>query len=69
MSNVTYTVPNINCEHCVHTIKMEIGEIAGVKNVEGDPVKKQVTIQYDPPATEEQIVSILKEINYPPQVE
>jgi copper chaperone len=68
MSNITYTIPNINCSHCVHTIKMEIGEIAGVKSVDGDPTSKKVTISYEPPATEEKIISVLKEINYAPQV-
>jgi copper chaperone len=67
MSNITYTIPNINCNHCVHTIKMEISEIAGVKNVDGDPTSKKVTISYEPPATEEKIISALKEINYAPQ--
>lgn len=67
MSTVIYNIPNINCNHCVHTIQMEISEIAGVKSVEGDPSQKQVTISFDEPATEEQIVTALNEINYPPQ--
>jgi copper chaperone len=68
MSNLVYTIPNINCNHCVHTIKMEISEIAGIKSVDGDPTTKQITISYEPPATEEKIISVLKDINYAPQV-
>jgi copper chaperone len=67
MSRVEYFIPNISCGHCVHTIKMEVGEVAGVSSVEASQDTKQVIIEFDPPATEEQIESVLVEINYPPQ--
>jgi copper chaperone CopZ len=51
--------------HCVHTIKTEVSELAGVKSVEADPKSKQATIVYDAPATEEVIKKLLAEINYP----
>jgi copper chaperone CopZ len=47
------------------TIKNELGEIAGVSRVDGDPARKEITVDWDSPATPEQIVSALKEINYP----
>ena len=65
MNTVSYTIPAINCGHCVHTIKMELSDLDGVKSVEGDPAAKTVTVEYDLPATEETIKSMLKEINYP----
>jgi copper chaperone CopZ len=65
MSTVTYTIPNISCGHCVHTIKSEVGELPGVKAVEADMMGKMATITFEPPATEEQIKSLLAEINYP----
>ncbi|MFP3998389.1 MAG: heavy-metal-associated domain-containing protein [Desulfobacterales bacterium] len=58
-------VPNISCNHCVMTIKNELSEISGVKSVEGDVDKKQVTVEYDSPANLDQILGKLKEINYP----
>jgi copper chaperone len=67
MSKVEFFVPNISCGHCVHTIKMEVGEVAGVRSVEASQETKKVVIEFDPPATEEQIESVLIEINYPPQ--
>ena len=67
MSRVEYYVPNISCGHCVHTIQMELGELAGVSNVNASQNSKNVVIEFDPPATEEQIESVLIEINYPPQ--
>jgi copper chaperone CopZ len=51
--------------HCVHTIKTEVGELAGVKSVEADPTTKQATIMFDAPATEMVIKKLLAEINYP----
>lgn len=65
MKNVTYTIPNISCGHCVHTIQMEVGELAGVQSVVADQNLKTVTIGFDDPATENQIKSLLQEINYP----
>jgi copper chaperone len=66
MNTVTYTVPNISCMHCVHTIKTEVGEMEGVQSVEANPETKQVVVVFDSPASEEQIVALLKEINYAP---
>ncbi|BCY19170.1 hypothetical protein hrd7_30190 [Leptolinea sp. HRD-7] len=65
MTTVTYSIPAINCGHCVHTIKMELSDLDGVKSVEGDPAAKTVTVEYDAPATDETIRSLLNEINYP----
>jgi hypothetical protein len=44
---------------------MEVSELAGVIEVEADAEKKQAIIVFEPPATEEQIQSLLTEINYP----
>lgn len=66
MKTVTYTIPNISCMHCVHTIKTEVAEMEGVQAVEANPETKKATITFDLPATEEKIVQILKDINYPP---
>lgn len=65
MTKVTYSIPNISCNHCVHTIKMEVSELTGVINVDADADNHQATILFEPPATEEQIKSLLVEINYP----
>jgi copper chaperone len=64
-TTVTYTIPNISCGHCVHTIKSELSELEGVKVVETDQASKQATITYESPATEDGIKALLAEINYP----
>ena len=65
MQTVKYSVPSISCNHCVHTIKTELGELNGVKSVEADASTKQVVVQYDDPATQQGIEELLAEINYP----
>ena len=66
MKSVTYTIPNISCMHCVHTIKTEVSDLEGVKSVEANAESKQAVVIFDAPATEEKIAELLKEINYPP---
>ncbi len=67
MKTVTYTIPNISCNHCVHTIKTELSDLAGVEAVDANVAAKQATIKFDAPATEEKIKETLAEINYPAQ--
>ncbi|HEY47907.1 MAG: heavy metal transporter [Anaerolineae bacterium SM23_ 63] len=66
MTTITYNVPSISCGHCVHTIQMELGDIIGVSKVQAYQENRQVTVEFEPPATEEQIEATLMEINYPP---
>ncbi len=65
MKTITYTIPNISCHHCVHTITMELSELPGVKSVKGEVDAKQITVTYEAPATLDQIENTLSEIDYP----
>jgi copper chaperone len=65
MEKATLVVQKINCGHCVMAIKRELEELEGIKKVEGDPESKEVRVEWDAPATLEQIKSTLREINYP----
>lgn len=65
MSTVTYSIPNISCGHCVHTIQNEVSELAGVQSVQADLDSKKVVIDFIDPATEEKIRALLAEISYP----
>jgi copper chaperone len=64
-AKVTYSIPNIHCEHCVHTIQSELIELAGVKAVKADQNLHNATIEFEPPADEQQIKELLASINYP----
>ena len=66
MKSVTYSIPNISCNHCVHTINTEVSDVAGVQSVEANADTKTAVVVFDTPATEEQIVAVLREINYAP---
>ena len=66
MQSKTFTVPNISCGHCVHTVQMEVGDIAGVRSVKAEQDSKQVVVEWGEPATWEQIEALLVEINYAP---
>ncbi len=66
MSTVSFEVPGISCGHCIHTIQTEVGELEGVKSVEASQSDKRVTVEFEPPATEEKIIGLLTEINYAP---
>lgn len=65
MEAKTLSVPNISCGHCVMAIQRELNDLEGVSKVIGDPDKKQVTVEWEPPATLDQIKATLEEINYP----
>jgi copper chaperone len=65
MEKKLFSIPNINCGHCVMAIKNELGDIKGVSKIEGDPARKEITVEWDAPATLDKIKSTLKEINYP----
>jgi copper chaperone len=66
MNTVTYSVPSINCNHCVHTIRTELAELEGVNAVQADLTTKKVVITFEAPATADLLVKTLTEINYPP---
>ena len=65
MKTKNLSIPNITCGHCVMTIQRELDEVDGVSKVEGDPTAKEITVEWDAPATLEKIISTLNEINYP----
>lgn len=65
MKSVTFSVPNISCHHCTHTISMELSDIEGVTKVDADVHTRLVSITFNEPATEQQLKDTLAEINYP----
>jgi copper chaperone CopZ len=65
MNTITYSIPNISCNHCVHTINTELAELPGVQTVAADLPTKSVKVSYTAPATPEKIEELLAEIDYP----
>ena len=65
MKTVKFYIPNISCNHCVHTIQTEVADLRGVESVKADAATKEVVIVFEAPADEAQIKQLLSEINYP----
>ena len=65
MTSKTVNVPNISCNHCVMTIKRELGELEGVTSVAADAETKNVTVEWQAPATWDSIKALLAEVNFP----
>jgi copper chaperone len=45
MSEITYSVPGMSCEHCKHAVTSELGNTAGVESVDVDLATKIVTVR------------------------
>jgi len=67
MESKTFVVPNISCDHCILTIKREVGALMGVKELTGDVHTKVVAVTWDSPASWKLIEGTLREIGYPPE--
>ena len=65
MKQLKYEIPNISCGHCVSSIQEELNKLPGVSEAWADQETKFVEIEYDSPATEESIKTLLERINYP----
>jgi copper chaperone len=65
MEHKVFSVPKISCGHCVMTITKELKALTGIRKVEGSPQSKTVEVEWETPATEQQIRATLNEINFP----
>ncbi len=65
MKTINFNVPAMHCHHCTHTVSMELSDLEGVSKVNADLESKIVTVEYDAPATEQEMRDTLAEINYP----
>jgi copper chaperone len=45
MSEITYSVPDMSCDHCKQAVSSELGKLAGVESVDVDLDTKLVTVR------------------------
>jgi copper chaperone len=64
MSQSTYTVTGMTCEHCVASVTEEISEIAGVSAVEVELSTGAVTVTSAEPIAETDVRSAVEEAGY-----
>ncbi|MEJ2735041.1 MAG: heavy-metal-associated domain-containing protein [Anaerolineae bacterium] len=65
MKEITLSIPNISCNHCVMTVKRESGFVDGAEFVSGDVDAKTATFQV---ANDEALAALeaaLAEAGYP----
>lgn len=65
MTTITLSIPNVNCNHCIMTVKREAGFVDGVEFVSGDVEGKAATFQV---ASDEALLALKKtlaEAGYP----
>ena len=62
MTNRTYSVPDVSCEHCRHAIEGEVGQVAGVERVSVDLDAK--TVDVDGTADDAAIRAAIDEAGY-----
>jgi copper chaperone CopZ len=66
MESKTFQVPNIGCDGCVRTIKNELSQLEGVSSVDAAVDTQTVTVEWGDPASWDEIVDTLTEIDYAP---
>lgn len=65
MNRLTLHSSEISCDGCIRAIKAELSAVEGVRKVTGDPTKQEVIVEYEPPATLDDLKKTLEEIGYP----
>jgi copper chaperone CopZ len=65
METITLSIPNINCHHCIMTIKRESGFVDGTEFVSGDIEGKKATFKVTNDKALESLKETLAEVGYP----
>lgn len=64
MTTTTITVTGMTCAHCAASVREEIGEIAGVRDVQVDVASGAVTIDSEDPVDPAVIQSAVEDAGY-----
>jgi copper chaperone len=65
VQDITLSVPDISCEHCVHAINTSLGGLAGVEAVATDIPTKTVHLRFHPEQVSlQQIEAVLDDEGY-----
>jgi copper chaperone len=64
MSETTYQVTGMTCQHCVASVTEEVGEIEGVTEVKVDLPTGAVTVVSQAEVAKEQVQAAVEEAGY-----
>ena len=60
----TYTVTGMTCEHCVRSVREEIGKVEDVTSVEVDLGSGRVTVESAKPVDDSEVAAAVDEAGY-----
>jgi copper ion binding protein len=63
MAEKTYTVTGMTCEHCVRSVRTEVGKVPGVDAVDVDLESGRVTVRGER-VSDEQVAAAVDEAGY-----
>ena len=64
MTSTMYRVQGMTCEHCVRAVREELGEIAGVTDVQVDLATGEVAVTSAAPLDERAVRNAVDEAGY-----
>ena len=63
--SAVFHAPDISCDGCTNSIRVELEDMDGVSSVVGDPDAKSVQVAFANPATVDGIQALMDEIGFP----
>lgn len=64
MQTLTFHIPQMNCDHCVHKITKFVQDLQGVTTVECFLETKEVKVSFQSPANQEQIIEAIEDCGF-----
>lgn len=64
MTSTTYTVTGMSCDHCVRSVREEVGGVPGVTDVEVDLRSGAVTVHSSGPVDDAAVKAAIEEAGY-----
>jgi copper ion binding protein len=64
MTEATYSVSGMTCDHCVKAVEAEVGRIAGVASVDVDLGAGRVTVRSDGPVDPSEVRAAVEEAGF-----
>jgi copper ion binding protein len=64
MTETTYAVEGMTCGHCATSVREEVSELTGVREVAVDVESGRVTVTSDTPLTADDVAAAVTEAGY-----
>jgi copper ion binding protein len=64
MTETTYTVEGMTCGHCATSVREEVSELTGVREVAVDVESGRVTVTSETPLTADAVAAAVTEAGY-----